>query len=93
MAAMVRMLAYNGSIPGPTMKVQNGSGVIVDVESQGDELASRTGLAEAHTGTHLRPGRRRQARRLGGDVCRGFGWPSLFRTSISGPIERSRKTG
>jgi hypothetical protein len=25
-AAKVRMLAYNGSIPGPTMKVQNGSG-------------------------------------------------------------------
>jgi FtsP/CotA-like multicopper oxidase with cupredoxin domain len=30
------MLAYNGSIPGPTMEVQNGSGVTVDVENQGD---------------------------------------------------------
>jgi FtsP/CotA-like multicopper oxidase with cupredoxin domain len=32
----VRMLAYNGSIPGPTLKVQQGSEVIVDVENQGD---------------------------------------------------------
>ena len=30
------MLAYNGSIPGPTLKVQEGSEVIVDVENQGD---------------------------------------------------------
>src|SRR6476619_5602843 len=32
----VRMLAYNGSIPGPTLKVQEGSEVVVDVENQGD---------------------------------------------------------
>ena len=35
-AATFRMLAHNGSIPGPTMKVQDGSEVIVDVENQGD---------------------------------------------------------
>jgi hypothetical protein len=35
-AATVRMLAYNGSIPGPTMKVQDDSEVVVDVENQGD---------------------------------------------------------
>ena len=29
--ATVRMLAYNGSIPGPTLRVQEGSEVIVDV--------------------------------------------------------------
>src|SRR3954447_3676942 len=34
--ATVRMLAYNGSIPGPTLKVREGSEVIVDVENQGD---------------------------------------------------------
>jgi FtsP/CotA-like multicopper oxidase with cupredoxin domain len=32
----VRMLAYNGSIPGPTLKVRQGSEIIVRVENQGD---------------------------------------------------------
>jgi FtsP/CotA-like multicopper oxidase with cupredoxin domain len=32
----VRMLAYNGSIPGPTLKVPEGSEIVVDVENQGD---------------------------------------------------------
>src|SRR5215216_8030746 len=32
----VRMLAYNGSIPGPTLKVQQGSEMIVHVENHGD---------------------------------------------------------
>ena len=34
--ASVRMLAYNGSIPGPTLKVQEGSEIVVDIENQGD---------------------------------------------------------
>jgi FtsP/CotA-like multicopper oxidase with cupredoxin domain len=34
--ATVRMLAYNGSIPGPTLKVREGAEVLVDVENQGD---------------------------------------------------------
>jgi len=32
----VRMLGYNGSIPGPTLKVQQGSEVIVNVTNEGD---------------------------------------------------------
>jgi FtsP/CotA-like multicopper oxidase with cupredoxin domain len=32
----VRMLAYNGSIPGPTLRVTEGSEVIVNVENRGD---------------------------------------------------------
>jgi FtsP/CotA-like multicopper oxidase with cupredoxin domain len=32
----VRMLAYNGSVPGPTLKVAQGSEVIVNVENRGD---------------------------------------------------------
>jgi FtsP/CotA-like multicopper oxidase with cupredoxin domain len=32
----VRMLAYNGSIPGPVIKVQEGSEIVVHVENQGD---------------------------------------------------------
>jgi FtsP/CotA-like multicopper oxidase with cupredoxin domain len=32
----VRMLGYNGSIPGPTLKVQQGSEIIVHVVNQGD---------------------------------------------------------
>src|SRR5215217_258942 len=32
----VRMLGYNGSIPGPTLKVQQGAEIIVHVTNQGD---------------------------------------------------------
>jgi FtsP/CotA-like multicopper oxidase with cupredoxin domain len=32
----VRMLGYNGSIPGPTLKVQQGSEIVVHVANQGD---------------------------------------------------------
>jgi FtsP/CotA-like multicopper oxidase with cupredoxin domain len=34
--ATVRMLAYNGSIPGPTLKVLEGSEVVVNIENRGD---------------------------------------------------------
>jgi FtsP/CotA-like multicopper oxidase with cupredoxin domain len=34
--ATVRMLTYNGSIPGPTMKVQQGSEIVVNVANEGD---------------------------------------------------------
>src|SRR4051794_36668688 len=34
--ATVRMLAYNGSIPGPTLRVPEGAEVVVDIENQGD---------------------------------------------------------
>ena len=34
--ATVRMLGYNGSIPGPTLKVQQGSEIVVHVTNQGD---------------------------------------------------------
>jgi FtsP/CotA-like multicopper oxidase with cupredoxin domain len=34
--SIVRMLGYNGSIPGPTLKVQQGSEIIVYVMNQGD---------------------------------------------------------
>jgi FtsP/CotA-like multicopper oxidase with cupredoxin domain len=34
--ASVRMLAYNGSIPGPTLKVRQGSEIEVDVVNDGD---------------------------------------------------------
>jgi hypothetical protein len=32
----VRMLGYNGSIPGPTLRVQQGSEIIVNVTNRGD---------------------------------------------------------
>src|SRR5215212_3073929 len=34
--ATVRMLAYNGSIPGPTLKVREGSEIVVEIENRGD---------------------------------------------------------
>jgi FtsP/CotA-like multicopper oxidase with cupredoxin domain len=38
--ATVRMLAYNGSVPGPTLRVAQGSELLVDVENQGDMEAT-----------------------------------------------------
>src|SRR5205085_9190394 len=38
--ATMRMLAYNGSIPGPTLKVREGSEIVVDIENQGDVEAT-----------------------------------------------------
>ena len=34
--ATVRMMAYNGSIPGPTLRVQQGSELVVNVVNEGD---------------------------------------------------------
>src|SRR5215217_7002643 len=34
--AEVRMLAYNGSIPGPTLRVREGSEIVVNVVNEGD---------------------------------------------------------
>jgi FtsP/CotA-like multicopper oxidase with cupredoxin domain len=38
--ATVRMLAYNGSIPGPTLRVPQGAELLVDVENEGDMEAT-----------------------------------------------------
>lgn len=38
--AIVRMLAHEGSIPGPTVKVPQGWGVVVNVENHGDMEAT-----------------------------------------------------
>ncbi|MGN6871215.1 MAG: multicopper oxidase domain-containing protein [Solirubrobacteraceae bacterium] len=52
----VRMLAYNGSIPGPTLKVREGSEVVVDIENQGDVDATvhwhGLRLENRYDGTH-----------------------------------------
>jgi FtsP/CotA-like multicopper oxidase with cupredoxin domain len=54
--ATVRMLAYNGSIPGPTLKVKEGSEIVVDVENQGDMEATvhwhGLRLENRYDGTH-----------------------------------------
>ena len=54
--ATVRMLAYNGSIPGPTLKVREGAEVIVDIENQGDLEATvhwhGLRLENRYDGTH-----------------------------------------
>ena len=54
--ATVRMLAYNGSIPGPVLKVKEGSEVVVNVENQGDMDATvhwhGLRLENRYDGTH-----------------------------------------
>jgi FtsP/CotA-like multicopper oxidase with cupredoxin domain len=55
-AVTVRMLAYNGSIPGPTLRVREGSEVVVNVENQGDVEATvhwhGLRLENRYDGTH-----------------------------------------
>jgi FtsP/CotA-like multicopper oxidase with cupredoxin domain len=54
--ATVRMLAYNDSIPGPILRVQEGSEVVVHVENQGDMDATvhwhGLRLENRYDGTH-----------------------------------------
>ena len=54
--ARVRMLAYNGSIPGPMLKVKEGSEIVVDVENQSDMDATvhwhGLRLENRYDGTH-----------------------------------------
>jgi len=38
--ATVRMLAYNGSIPGPVLKVKEGSEIVVNIENHGDHATT-----------------------------------------------------
>src|SRR5215210_1816829 len=52
----VRMLGYNGSIPGPTLKVKEGSEVVVHAENRGDTEATvhwhGLRLENRYDGTH-----------------------------------------
>src|SRR5437763_17222722 len=54
--ATVRMLAYNGSIPGPTVRVREGSEAVVNIENQGDVEATvhwhGLRLENRYDGTH-----------------------------------------
>jgi FtsP/CotA-like multicopper oxidase with cupredoxin domain len=54
--ATVRMLSYNGSIPGPMIKVREGSEVVVNIENQGDTEATvhwhGLRLENRYDGTH-----------------------------------------
>jgi FtsP/CotA-like multicopper oxidase with cupredoxin domain len=54
--ATVRMLAYNGSVPGPTLKVREGSTVTVNVTNRGDLEATvhwhGLRLENRYDGTH-----------------------------------------
>ena len=54
--AEVRMLAYNGSIPGPTLRVREGSEIAVDVVNDGDLEATvhwhGLRLENRYDGTH-----------------------------------------
>jgi FtsP/CotA-like multicopper oxidase with cupredoxin domain len=54
--ATVRMLAYNGSVPGPTMRVRQGSEVVINVTNEADTEATvhwhGLRLQNAYDGTH-----------------------------------------
>ena len=65
--ADLRMLAYNGSIPGPILHVDQGSEITVDVTNDGD-VAGDGPLARASAGEPIRRG---AARHAGADRDRG----------------------
>src|SRR3954453_4603372 len=52
----VRLLAYNGSNPGPVLRVKEGSEIVVNVENQGDTEATvhwhGLRLENRYDGTH-----------------------------------------
>jgi FtsP/CotA-like multicopper oxidase with cupredoxin domain len=54
--ATVRMLAYNGSIPGPTLKVREGAEAVVEIENRGDHESTvhwhGLRLENRYDGTH-----------------------------------------
>src|SRR5205085_564772 len=54
--ATVRMLAYNGSIPGPILRVPEGSGIVVNIDNEGDLEATvhwhGLRLENRYDGTH-----------------------------------------
>src|SRR5829696_691822 len=54
--AAVRMLAYNGPIPGPTLRVPEGAELVVDIENEGDHEATvhwhGLRLENRYDGTH-----------------------------------------
>src|SRR5256885_2102012 len=54
--ATVRMLAYNGSVPGPTLRVKQGSEVVINVTNEADTEATvhwhGLRLENAYDGTH-----------------------------------------
>jgi FtsP/CotA-like multicopper oxidase with cupredoxin domain len=54
--ATVRMLGYNGSVPGPTLKVKEGSEIVCHAENQGDAEATvhwhGLRLENQYDGTH-----------------------------------------
>src|SRR4051794_17013702 len=54
--ATVRMLAYNGSVPGPTLRVPEGAELVIDIENEGDHEATvhwhGLRLENRYDGTH-----------------------------------------
>src|ERR687887_57421 len=60
--ATVRMLSYNGSVPGPTLKIEQGSTITVHVTTRGDRALARPAAREPL---------RRHARNAGADSGRG----------------------
>jgi hypothetical protein len=76
--ATVRMLAYNGSIPGPTLKVPQGSTIIVHVTNHGD-IGDRPLARHSH---------REPIRRDARDADPGPGRRDLH---LPGDLSRSRR--
>ena len=60
--SIVRMLAYNGSVPGPTLKVPQNATITVHITNRGDIDATVHWHGRARTNTTARTRRRRRSR-------------------------------
>jgi FtsP/CotA-like multicopper oxidase with cupredoxin domain len=91
----VRMLAYDGSIPGPTLKVREGSEIVVDIENQGDVEATvhwhGLRLENRYDGTH----ETQQPMAAGGRYTAHVSFPTPASTGITHTSARTtaRKWG
>ena len=81
--ATVRMLAYNGSIPGPTLRVPEGAEVVVDIENEGDLEATvhwhGLRLDNRYDGTH----ETQEVMPIGGRYTARVTFPDLASTGIT----------
>src|SRR4051794_16341225 len=79
----VRMLAYNGSIPGPTLRVAEGSEVEVNVVNRGIWRRRSTGTGCGWRTATTAPTRRRRRSRSGRAFPRASPFPTPACTGIT----------
>ena len=87
--ATVRMLAYNGSIPGPTLRVREGSELVVNVANEATSRQRCTGTGCASTTATTARTRRRRRFRSAERSRTGSSFPIRASTGITRTFART----